>query len=154
MFGTCQSVVKYKICKQYPPKNVDLELKAAWKPWFSRVASFSNPSDDPSRLKIDHLLSLGARGTKISFLLAIRNFTFGWRRALLRNGVVAGVVSGQPIWCKWLTWSYPVCSKLQENSCAILLDVSVVVSFFGGCFAGTLQYTIDKYKNKYLHIYI
>ena len=35
-------------------KYVGLELKAAWKPWFSRVASFSNPSDDPSRLKIDH----------------------------------------------------------------------------------------------------
>ena len=31
---------------------VELERKSPWKPWFSRVASFSNPRDDPSRLKI------------------------------------------------------------------------------------------------------
>ena len=40
---------------------VDLELKAVWKPWFSRVASFSNPSDDPSRLKYDHLIAAGVK---------------------------------------------------------------------------------------------
>ena len=46
---------------------VELELKAAWKPWFSRVASYSNPSDDPSRLKIDQLVALG-----------VRRFHFDW----------------------------------------------------------------------------
>ena len=49
-------------------RYVDLEMKAFWKPWFSRVASFSNPSDDPSRLQIEELVQSG-----------VQRFHFDWQ---------------------------------------------------------------------------
>ena len=42
-------------------KFVELEMSSSWKPWFSRVPTHSNPSDDPSRLKIDELVNCGAK---------------------------------------------------------------------------------------------
>ena len=32
-------------------KFVELAMASSWKPWFSRVPTHSNPSDDPSRLE-------------------------------------------------------------------------------------------------------
>ena len=42
-------------------KFVELEMESSWKPWFSRVPTHSNPSDDPSRLKIDELVQSGVK---------------------------------------------------------------------------------------------
>ena len=52
-------------------KYVELEMQYFWKPWFSRVASFSNPSDDPSRLKVSELLDAG-----------VQRFQFDWTSAM------------------------------------------------------------------------
>ena len=52
-------------------RYVDLEIRSFWKPWFSRVASFSKPSDDPSRPKINELLELG-----------VHRFHFDWPSAM------------------------------------------------------------------------
>ena len=42
-------------------KFVDLEMASSWKPWFSRVPTHSNPSDDLSRLKISELVNSGVK---------------------------------------------------------------------------------------------
>ena len=42
-------------------KFVDLEMTSSWKPWFSRVLTYSNPSDDPSRLKVGELVESGVK---------------------------------------------------------------------------------------------
>ena len=48
-------------------RYVEMEMQYFWKPWFSRVASFSNPSDAPSRLEIRELLESG-----------VQRFHFDW----------------------------------------------------------------------------
>ena len=52
-------------------KYVELEMQYFGKPWFSRVASCSNPSDDPSRLKVSELLNAG-----------VQRFQFDWTSAM------------------------------------------------------------------------
>ena len=42
-------------------KFVALEMASSWKPWFSRVPTYSNPSDDPSRLKVAELVNSGVK---------------------------------------------------------------------------------------------
>lgn len=46
---------------------VDLELNLQLKCWFSRVPSYSNIADDPSRSKFDTVLSLGAEQADIAW---------------------------------------------------------------------------------------
>eukprot|EP00435_Cladocopium_sp_Y103_P062898 s272_g24.t1 len=46
---------------------VRLEADLQHKVWFGRVPSFSNPSDSPSRLEFEHIMSLGATRTSIDW---------------------------------------------------------------------------------------
>ena len=56
-------------------RYVDLEMKHFWKPWFSRVSSFSNPSDDPSRLVIKELVESGVQRFHFDWSSEIRYLT-------------------------------------------------------------------------------
>jgi hypothetical protein len=46
---------------------VEEEARLQHRVWFGRVPSFSNPADDPSRLKFDEVKKLGAMQTNIDW---------------------------------------------------------------------------------------
>ena len=75
-------------------KFVDLEMTSSWKPWFSRVPTYSNPSADPSRLKVSELTNSGVKRRFCSWQVLLPELVGDAH--VWEVGVAAGVVAGQP----------------------------------------------------------
>ena len=56
-------------------RYVEMEMQYFWKPWFSRVASFSNPSDAPSRLETSELLESGVQRFHFDWLSEVQHLS-------------------------------------------------------------------------------
>ena len=85
---------------------MDLEFQLQLKSWYARAPSASNLADDPSRLKFDLLLSLGARPVEID-----------WRSVLGSSKEWSALQRGED----GTTGSTPLCTQKKERESGVLV---------------------------------